>query len=181
MIVLGSTCQPASARPGHPAGSLDQEGTKERQAGRARTPLRRRRLQSIFSNFALTHSSFFYSLIKITVKLLPFFFLKKVTLKRLHEYGYSEMFQLCLASSHQNVLATAKHLIFQSTSIKIRFDKNRQNQHKHIISRVVTTVGIRHFVNPELYRHLHFTPHVILIIIRFSTQSDYRKNWLEKN
>jgi hypothetical protein len=43
------------------------------------------------------------------------------------------LFQLFGTSGHQKLLRTAKHLAFQSASIKFVWVKTIQNQHKHII------------------------------------------------
>jgi hypothetical protein len=82
------------------------------------------------------------------------------------------LFQLFGASGHQKLLRTAKRSAFQSVSIKFVWVKIIQNQHKHIIGWVVAIVGIRHFLHPESYRHLYLPSYIILIILRFSTQSD---------
>jgi hypothetical protein len=39
--------------------------------------------------------------------------------------------------------------------------KTIQNQHKHIIGRVVGIAGIRHFLDPKTYEHLHLLLHVM--------------------
>jgi hypothetical protein len=82
------------------------------------------------------------------------------------------LFQLFGAYGHQKLLRTAKRSAFQSASIKFVWLKTIQNQHKHIIGWVVAIVGIRHFLDPEPYGHLYLPPHVILMILRFSTQPD---------
>jgi hypothetical protein len=82
------------------------------------------------------------------------------------------LFQLFGAFGHQKLLRTAKRSAFQLASIKFVWVKTIQNQHKHIIGWVVAIVEIYHFLNPESNGHLYLTPHVILIILRFSTQPD---------
>jgi hypothetical protein len=82
------------------------------------------------------------------------------------------LFQLFRASRHQKLLRTVKRSTFQSASIKFVWVKTIQNQHKHIISWVVAIVGICYFLNPESYGHLYLPSHVILMILRISTQSD---------
>jgi hypothetical protein len=59
-------------------------------------------------------------------------------------------------------------LAFQPASIRIDLVKTIQNQHRHRIGRVVAIVGIRHFLDPELYGHFHLSPHVIPTILIFS-------------
>jgi hypothetical protein len=102
------------------------------------------------------------------------------------EYYCPCLFQLFGASGHQKLLRTAKRSAFQSASIKFVWLKTIQNQHKHIIGWVVAIVVIWHFLHPESYGHFYLPPHVILMILRFSTQPDspysqiLRKAGLEK-
>jgi hypothetical protein len=87
--------------------------------------------------------------------------------------GYGPcLFQLLAASGHQKLLRTAKRSTFQPAFIKFVWVKTIQNQHKHIIGSVVAIVGIYHFLDPKPYGYLYLPPHVILIILRFSTQPD---------
>jgi hypothetical protein len=82
------------------------------------------------------------------------------------------LFWLLAASGHQKLLRTAKRSAFQPASIKFLGAKTVQNQHKHIIVRVVVIVRIRHFLDPESYKQLYLSPHVIVMILRFSPQLD---------
>jgi hypothetical protein len=79
-------------------------------------------------------------------------------------------------SGHQKLLQTTQRSIFQSTSIKVDLVKTIQNQHKHIIGRVVAIVGICHFFYHEFYGQLYLPPHVIPTILRFSLQLDSQHN-----
>jgi hypothetical protein len=79
-------------------------------------------------------------------------------------------------SGHQKMLWTAKGSAFQPASIKFISVKTIQNQHKHIINRVVAILGIRHFLDHDPYGHLHLPLHIIPMIHRFSTQPDYPHN-----
>jgi hypothetical protein len=103
-------------------------------------------------------------------------------------YIYSPcLFQLFGAYGHQKLLRTAKRSAFQVASIKFVWVKIIQNQHKHIIGWVVAIVRIHHFLDTESCEHLYLSPHVILMIHRFFTQSDslysqiLRKGWSEKS
>jgi hypothetical protein len=91
------------------------------------------------------------------------------------------LFQFFRACGHQKLMWTAKRSVFQSASIKFVWVKTIQHQHKHIIGWVVAIVGIHHFLDPESYGHLYLPPHVILMIFRFSTQSDSQKSFSEKS
>jgi hypothetical protein len=95
------------------------------------------------------------------------------------EYGPKKVLRLCLF--HQKLLRTAKRSAFQPASIKCVAAKIIQNQHKHIIGWVVVIVGIRHFLDYEPYEQLYLPPHVIVMILRFSPQSDFQKSWSEKS
>jgi hypothetical protein len=64
------------------------------------------------------------------------------------------------------VILTVKRLVFQPAFIKIILIKNVQNQHEHIIDRVITIVGIRRFLDHEPFGPLHHHPHVIPIMLR---------------
>jgi hypothetical protein len=75
-------------------------------------------------------------------------------------------------SGHQKMLWTAKGSAFQPASIKFILVKTIQNQHKHIINRVVAILGIRHFLDHDPYGHLHLPLHIIPIIHRLSSQLD---------
>jgi hypothetical protein len=86
------------------------------------------------------------------------------------------LFQLFLASGHQKLLRTTKRTAFQPASIRIDLVKSIENQHKHIISRVIVIVRIRHFLVPEYYGHHHLPPHVIPTILRFSPQPNSPHN-----
>jgi hypothetical protein len=81
-------------------------------------------------------------------------------------------FRLLAVSGHQKLLRTAKRSAFQPDSIKFVGAKTIQNQHQHIIGWVVVIVGIHHFLDLESYEQLYLSPHVIVIILRFSTQPD---------
>jgi hypothetical protein len=59
------------------------------------------------------------------------------------------LFWLFPAFGHQKLTWTLKHLDFQSASIKIILIKTVQNEYENIIGRVVTIVGIRHFLDHE--------------------------------
>jgi hypothetical protein len=80
------------------------------------------------------------------------------------------LFRLLAASGHQKLLRTAKRSAFQPASMKFVGTKTIKNQHKHIIGWVVVIVGIRHFLDPEPYEQLYLPPHVIVMILRFSSQ-----------
>jgi hypothetical protein len=82
------------------------------------------------------------------------------------------LFRLLAASGHQKLLQTTKRSVFQPASIKFVGAKTIQNQYKHIIGRVVVIVGIHHFLDPESYEQLYLSPHVIVMILRFSPQLD---------
>jgi hypothetical protein len=96
-----------------------------------------------------------------------------LTSSRRHLARYSAcLFRLLAASGHQKLLRTAKRSAFQPASIQFIRTKTIQNQHKHIIGWVVVIVGIRHFIDPEPYKQLYLPPHVIVMILRFSSQPD---------
>jgi hypothetical protein len=61
---------------------------------------------------------------------------------------------------------------FSVNFYKIRWAKTIQNQHKHIIGLVVVIVRIRHFLDHKPYEQLYLPPHVIVMILKFSPQSD---------
>jgi hypothetical protein len=56
---------------------------------------------------------------------------------------------------------------FSAHLYKNRFGKNRSNQYEHKIGRVVTIVGIHHFLDPKPFGPLHLPPYVIPTILRF--------------
>jgi hypothetical protein len=91
------------------------------------------------------------------------------------------LFRLLAASGHQKLLWTAKRSTFQPASIKFVGTKTIQNQHKHIIGWVIVIAGIRHFLDSKSYEQLYLLPHVIVIILRFSSQPDFKKSWSEKS
>jgi hypothetical protein len=82
--------------------------------------------------------------------------------------------RLCffLASSHQKLSRTAKHLTFQTAFMRITLVKTVQNQCEHRIDRVIMIAGVCHFLDPKPYEPLHLPSQVISIILRFSTQPD---------
>jgi hypothetical protein len=82
------------------------------------------------------------------------------------------LFRLLAASGHQKLLQTAKRSAFQSVFIKFVGTKTIQNQYKHIIGWVVVVVGIRHFLDLEFYQQFYLSPHVIVMILKFSPQPD---------
>jgi hypothetical protein len=88
------------------------------------------------------------------------------------KYIWACLFRLFAASGHQKLLRTVKRSVFQPASIKFVGAKTIQNQHKHIIGWFVVIVGIRHFLDPEPYEQLYLPPHVIVMILIFSPQSD---------
>lgn len=45
--------------------------------------------------------------------------------------------------------------------VKIDPVKTIKNYYKHVIVRVVVIVRIYHFLYPELYKHIYFSPHII--------------------
>jgi hypothetical protein len=95
--------------------------------------------------------------------------------------------------TYQQLLATRrgyglpKHLDLQSVraaktprfavsfceKLRINLVKTIQNQCKNKISRVIIKVRICHFLNPEAYRSLRLSSHVILTILRFFLDSLY--------
>jgi hypothetical protein len=64
-------------------------------------------------------------------------------------------------------------LVFQPTSIRTALVKTVENQHEHIIGRVVVIVEIHRFLDPEPFGPLHLPPHIIPTIHRFFSQPDY--------
>jgi hypothetical protein len=52
--------------------------------------------------------------------------------------------------------------------MRITLMKIVQNQYEHIIGRVVTMGGIRHFLDSKPYGSLHLPPHVIFTSIDYS-------------
>jgi hypothetical protein len=94
-------------------------------------------------------------------------------------HGSVMLLMMCLfvsASGHQKLLRTTKRSAFQPASIKFVRAKTIQNQYKHIIGWVVVIVGIRHFLDPESYKQFYLPPHVIVMILRFSSQPDSPHN-----
>jgi hypothetical protein len=76
------------------------------------------------------------------------------------------------AFGHQKLLRTAKHPNLLARFYKNCFGKTDQNQHEHIIGRVVTIVEIHRFLDPRPFGPLHLPPYVIPTILRFFEQPD---------
>jgi hypothetical protein len=79
---------------------------------------------------------------------------------------------------HQNLLQTAKPIAFQSTFMRTTLVKTVQNQHEHRISRAIATVENCHFLQPKLCRRIYLPPHVIFMILRFSSQQNSLHNYI---
>jgi hypothetical protein len=81
----------------------------------------------------------------------------------------------------QLVLQTVKWSSFSVRLCKNRFSKNRsKSKYKHKISRIIIIVGIRRFLNPQLFKPLYLYSHVIHMILILSSQQDSQKTWSEK-
>ena len=90
--------------------------------------------------------------------------------------------------SSQRLLVTTN---YQTPNFSDKFYKNHfGNNHLKLceqkIDWVITKVGLRHFLDPKPYEHLHLPPHVILTILifspaGFSPQLDSQKSSSEKS
>lgn len=61
----------------------------------------------------------------------------------------------------------------QTLRFSVLFCKNHPNQYECRIHQVITTEGIRRFLNHKLYMPLYLPPHTSPMISRFSWQLDY--------
>lgn len=84
-------------------------------------------------------------------------------------FVWNFFFQLLTTKSCCGLLNTPT---FHLASIKIVLVKIVQNKHEHRIGREVAIVGIHYFLDPEPFRPLHLSLHVIPMIIRFFPQPD---------